>query len=572
MTNRIMSDFITRNRYYFLAAIVLLAAFLIFFRLDRFDMRTDDVLYSIRAIGYIDFLDSNLQTSPFTWFEKLPWWSRLSFHDAPPLVFLIQFIFFKILGVSLISARLPFALAGISSVVLVYFIGRRLYHEKIGLLAAFLLTIFTYQIWASRVGYLEPIALFFALLAFLFFLKAMEKDKFFIWFGVFVGLAILSKYTAIFVLIAALAYLFFENKKFLLNKNLIIGLILIIIIFSPVIIYNLMMFSARGHFDLQFSILFGQDISKDWPIISREVKGFSFNNIVNLGQSFLGLYSLPALSLIALSLLVISLRSFPDLKNNKKNYLLPLIIIVLLIEFSVLGASERLLSLLNPFFALALAASLYAFGHYLWRKNYQVIFYCMIGIFMLTFIFELIYNLNTNHFYQPMGQAGKNYAGNLRFDNGIFKELAGYLTTETDILKKPNLKIKSFSDLKLDLSEDAAASDVIIYDRNLHWFSSLWTLRRYGIYYRNIIIGDVDLAILMPKTDFREFFKQAGVKNLYYIYGSPDLETDKVAAQPNRQFSAQMANLFANSASVMEEIKDREGSAAFKIYKLNLNP
>src|SRR3990167_4817079 len=296
-----MSSFIAKNRYYILAAIGLLAAFLIFFRLGRFDLRTDDVLYSLRSIGYIDFLDSNLQTSPFTWFEKNPWWSRLSFHDAPPLVFFIQ---------------------------------------------------------------------------------GLENDKFFLWFGVFAGLALLSKYTAIFVLIAALAYLFFENKKLLFNKNLIIGLILTIFIFSPVIIYNLMMFSARGHFDLQFSILFGQDISQDWPIISREVKGFSFNNIVNLGQSFLGLYSLPVLFLILISIIAASFRILPGLKTEK-SYLLPLVIAVLLIEFSVLGASERLLSLLNPFFALVLAVSLYAFGHYLWQKNYQMIFSCLVGIFVL---------------------------------------------------------------------------------------------------------------------------------------------------------------------------------------------
>ncbi|OGY44910.1 MAG: hypothetical protein A2729_03970 [Candidatus Buchananbacteria bacterium RIFCSPHIGHO2_01_FULL_39_14] len=566
-----MSSFIAKNRYYILAAIGLLAAFLIFFRLGRFDLRTDDVLYSLRSIGYIDFLDSNLQTSPFTWFEKNPWWSRLSFHDAPPLVFLIQFIFFKILGVSLISARLPFAFAGLGSIILVYFIGRRLYHEKIGLLAAFLLTIFTYQTWASRVGYLEPMALFFALFTFLFFLKGLENDKFFLWFGVFAGLALLSKYTAIFVLIAALAYLFFENKKLLFNKNLIIGLILTIFIFSPVIIYNLMMFSARGHFDLQFSILFGQDISQDWPIISREVKGFSFNNIVNLGQSFLGLYSLPVLFLIVISIIAASFRILPGLKTEK-SYLLPLVIAVLLIEFSVLGASERLLSLLNPFFALVLAASLYAFGHYLWQKNYQMIFSCLVGIFVLIFIFEIFYNLNTNHFYQAIGQGGKHYANNLRFDNGVFKELGNYLIRETDILQKPNLKIKNIEDLRLNLSEDAAGSDVIIYDRNLHWFSSLWSLRRYGIYYRSIVIGDTDLAILMPKIDFRDFFQQAGAKHLYYIYGTSDFEVDKVAAQPNRQFSARIADLFASSSgSEVKAIKDQQGKVAFKIYKLTLN-
>ena len=119
------------------------------------DIQTDDATYSFRAIGYLDYMDSQLQTTPIDWFEKIPAWSKLSFHDAPPLVFAIQYSFFKLFGISTFVARLPFALAGLGSVILLYFIGQRLYNEKVGLLASFLLTIFSYHTWASKVGYLE---------------------------------------------------------------------------------------------------------------------------------------------------------------------------------------------------------------------------------------------------------------------------------------------------------------------------------------------------------------------------------------------------------------------------------
>ena len=171
-----MNEFINKNSKYLLAVIIILAAFLIFFGLTRADIQSDDAIYSFRAIGYLDYVDSiNLQPTPLSWFESLPAWSKLSFHDAPPLVFLIQFLFFKLFGVSVFVSRLPFALAGVGSVILVYFLAKELYNQKIAIAAAFILSILSYHVWASKVGFLEPIALFFVLLTFLIFFKALRQ-------------------------------------------------------------------------------------------------------------------------------------------------------------------------------------------------------------------------------------------------------------------------------------------------------------------------------------------------------------------------------------------------------------
>src|SRR3989338_5805031 len=62
------------------ALILLLAFVLIFFRLTRPDMMSDDAHYSFRSIFYLDFLASQKQTVPWRWFGKIPAWSKLSFH------------------------------------------------------------------------------------------------------------------------------------------------------------------------------------------------------------------------------------------------------------------------------------------------------------------------------------------------------------------------------------------------------------------------------------------------------------------------------------------------------------
>jgi 4-amino-4-deoxy-L-arabinose transferase-like glycosyltransferase len=164
-------NFFKNKKNIILVIIVFLAIILIFFRLDRADMQTDGAHYSFRAIGYLDYMYSQLQTTPIQWFKVIPWWGWLSFHDHPPLVFLIQHIFFILFGISLISARLPVALAGVGSVILLYLIGKELYDRRYGILASLLLTVSTFFIWMSRINYLEGIETFFILLAVLFFLK-----------------------------------------------------------------------------------------------------------------------------------------------------------------------------------------------------------------------------------------------------------------------------------------------------------------------------------------------------------------------------------------------------------------
>src|SRR3989338_5227713 len=106
--------------FLWLLLILVVAGVLRFYQLGLADVITDEVLIAFRSIGYIDFFSSPYQTTPWEWFSDLPWWLKLSFHDHPPLIFLIQHWFFQLLGQNVIVLRLPFALAGIFSVFLFF--------------------------------------------------------------------------------------------------------------------------------------------------------------------------------------------------------------------------------------------------------------------------------------------------------------------------------------------------------------------------------------------------------------------------------------------------------------------
>src|SRR6185503_7671673 len=101
-----------------LVSILALAGLLRLWQLGAADVITDEALIGFRSIGYFDFFASPYQTTPYEWFSVVPDWAKISFHDHPPLLFLIQHWFIVLLGQSVFVLRLPLALCGIASVYL----------------------------------------------------------------------------------------------------------------------------------------------------------------------------------------------------------------------------------------------------------------------------------------------------------------------------------------------------------------------------------------------------------------------------------------------------------------------
>ena len=128
------------KKKYILIAILLLAAVLRLWGLEYGDPRGDEVLYAFRAIGPLDFDKAEFQTTPLEWFDgSIPSWTKLSFHDHPPLVFWVQHFFISVFGENTLAFRLPSALLGIASVYLIYLVGLLLFSEGVGLISAALL-------------------------------------------------------------------------------------------------------------------------------------------------------------------------------------------------------------------------------------------------------------------------------------------------------------------------------------------------------------------------------------------------------------------------------------------------
>ena len=561
------------------ALILLLAFVLIFFRLTRPDMMSDDAHYSFRSIFYLDFLASQKQTVPLQWFGEIPAWSKLSFHDAPPMVFFIQHAFFKTFGVNAFAAKLPFALAGMISLVLVFLFAKDLYSPAAGLFAALFLTVNNYFIWISRVGYLEGITLCFIFASLYFLIKSKPNVNYIFLSAVFLGFAFLSKYTSFYLIPFFLVYIFWQRRDLITGGHkykLLASAAVVLVMFAPVIIYNVMMFKTRGHFDMQFAALFGQSAA-DWPIIERQINGNFLSNPISIFKTLSDSFSLPAFAAFIAATIFLLYEGIIFKIGAHSVILLNLLFLTAIFVF--IGSADRYLALYAPFFAIAAAYSADRILNYFKKLEpvatrapiFKYIF--LVGVFVFT-AYQLIFAVNTNHLYKPFGKSGIAYSP-IRIENAGFKQLDEYLDSLLKGTKAdpwamyPDFnRIPDMVDRANKILEEADLkpfSSLIVYDENINWFGRIWTIEKRRLL-KNYLLFTFDELRTQTQLN-KSIFKDVGASSAYII-----LIAEKTAdvVTPDTSFSnkaTQVENYLKNEGvNPIKTIKNPAGEEAFYVY------
>lgn len=560
-----MKKFLEKKESKILILITVVAGVLRFFRLTRADMVGDPAHYSFRSIGLIDTVMSQLQTTPLHWFFYFPWWSRLSFHDHPPFSFLIQNIFFRIFGINLLAAKLPYVLFGIISVVALYFLVKRLYGKNCAWLASFLLAISSYHVWLSQSGFIEGILIFFIILSLLYWLKAFKDNKFFFYWAIFFALAILTKYLAL----ALIPFFFFWlilNKghwQIFKNKKFYLSILLFFIIISPLIVYNLMMYKTRGHFDMQFSFLFSQE-HEDWTgIKEREVGGDYLGNFKTIGATLYAALPLPIYILFGLSFLYILFEFI--FKKKKRHHLILLVTLFFLIFFILISASDRWLSIYLPFIYLAIAYFLYQL-----RNTFQVNKYLYVLVLVILSTYLIFFTINTNHTYQSFGPA-KLFHSDTRLENWGFNQLDEWLKSHIakEDLASPR-EVEILDDIYLfNHLEDIPASvagKLFIYDHNINWFASMWYFKVKVFYFSIPLISTDDFAELLDLDNAEEVINGLGPEGIYFIKATDYVLGDKYYS--SRTAAGLEKQLIDKGLTPVNIISNPIGQEAFRIYYL----
>ncbi len=165
------------------AFLLALSSFFLLFRLGSGSLASwDEAIYACVAKGIIqsgDWFRLTLVGAPWT--------------DKPPLAVWVTAFFYKIFGINEFAARLFSALCGIGTVLVTYFLGRKLLGRWVGFLGALVLLSSSHYIHYVRFGMTDGPLTFFLTLALYLFWLGYEKNRFLIFSGVAIGLAIMTK-------------------------------------------------------------------------------------------------------------------------------------------------------------------------------------------------------------------------------------------------------------------------------------------------------------------------------------------------------------------------------------------
>ncbi len=133
--------------------------------------------------------------------------------DSAPLYMYLLYLFFKLFGPALLVLRLLPALSGFSTAVLLYFFVRKLTDHKQALLTLCLFGFGNVVVVYHRLGHLESTLTLFLLAVFVLWFYGKKHWSLYFLSGIFYGLAVLIKASALLFFPALLFYWFFEWKK-----------------------------------------------------------------------------------------------------------------------------------------------------------------------------------------------------------------------------------------------------------------------------------------------------------------------------------------------------------------------
>ena len=216
MQLKIKEENIKKNLFYLLVVSALIRSFLAIF----VELGNDEVYYWTYAL--------------------YPDWSHF---DHPPMVgFFIQIFSFNLLFTDEFFIRLSSVIFMTVNTYLVFLIGKQIKNELTGFYAALLYTASIYSFVITGVFILPdtPLCLFL-FLSVLYFIRYFqcEKNGDLLLAGLFAGLAILSKYSAVFIWFGVGLYVVFYSRKEFKNPFLYMSALISVICALPILIWNI---------------------------------------------------------------------------------------------------------------------------------------------------------------------------------------------------------------------------------------------------------------------------------------------------------------------------------------------
>lgn len=178
------------------------------------------------------------------WSDYIPFghfpysWPNIGFR-APLFPYALSILYFLKL-----NFLVPFfnPIVGALSTVAIYFLGKELFSKKVGIYSSLIFALLPFNLFNNSMVMTGTLSTFFVILTFLFFWKGFEKgeNKYKIFFGISLALALLARYTVLWIIPVFLIYFLIRDKnfKFLKDKYLWYSIIAFFVLMTPWFIYG----------------------------------------------------------------------------------------------------------------------------------------------------------------------------------------------------------------------------------------------------------------------------------------------------------------------------------------------
>jgi 4-amino-4-deoxy-L-arabinose transferase len=300
-------------------------------------------------------------------------------HKQPLFTWLMA-LSMKLFGASVYAVRLPSVLLFTAMIPAIYRMGKLLFSRRTGLIAALLVLHSSYLLGlvSGRIGTDHNDAVFIALILFSFWAyvewKKSEQNKWLYLIGIFVGLAVLTKWLVGLLVFFGWGIIAFRAvlKKKTLNPLKPIGrsFSIALLTFLPWQVYTFLRFPAEAEREMTYNSL------HLWQSVEKHAGNFlyHFNQIPNLYFEQFLFYSFLAMSIVAL---VFICRKYYEIAVIS----IPIVVIYIFFAF----AQTKMPSFTAVVIPLVLL--LFAFGIDYYTdliKNYQIKTIARIGVIITT--------------------------------------------------------------------------------------------------------------------------------------------------------------------------------------------
>jgi membrane-associated phospholipid phosphatase len=178
------------------------------------------------------------------WARRPDW----SYYSKGPMIAYLIYAGTALFGNTVFGVRIFAVVLSALSSVLLYHLGKRLYDERTGLLAALLVQVVPlYSVYGVLLTIDSPFIFFWILSLFLFW-KAIDSSSeaspggllFWVLLGFSIGLGLMTKYTMAFFYLCGFLFFVFhkDSRKFFSDKGPYISFLISVAVFTPVIAWN----------------------------------------------------------------------------------------------------------------------------------------------------------------------------------------------------------------------------------------------------------------------------------------------------------------------------------------------